>query len=227
MTSPCRAARALSFVPCVALALVLAHGASAGSAAAAPPATQAAAAVSSEATSQAVSPGASPSQTAATIADLAFLEGGWVADDGARRVEERWLCAGPDGMLGVGRTTDLAKGKTVFFEYLRIEARRDGLFYVAQPRGGPATEFRLVRIEEGTAVFENPAHDFPKRVVYARRADGGLTARVEGDAGSPGPAEEFRYRPAGSCPRETAAAAGARERAGRLSGDEEPPAPPR
>ena len=210
MTSPCRAARALSFAPCVALALVLAHGASPESAAAAPPATQAAAAVSSEATSQAVSPGASPSRPAATIADLAFLEGGWVVDDGTRRVEERWLCAGPDGMLGMGRTTDLAKGRTVFFEYLRIEARPDGFFYVAQPRGGPATEFRLVRLEAGRAVFENPAHDFPKRVVYAKRTDGGRTARVEGDAGSAGPAEEFRYRPAAPCGRAGAAPASTR-----------------
>lgn len=32
--------------------------------------------------------------------------------------------------------------------------------YVAQPNGGRATEFRLVRLEAGTAVFENLAHDF-------------------------------------------------------------------
>ncbi len=112
------------------------------------------------------------------------------------RVEEQWLCPGPDTMIGMGRTTSVAKGKTVFFEYLRIEARADGLFYVAQPKGGPATEFRLVRLEPGTAVFENLAHDFPKRVVYTKGPDGGLTARVEGDASSPEKAEEFRYRPA-------------------------------
>ena len=139
------------------------------------------------------SPAASPG-----IADLAFLAGSWVVESGAVRVEEQWLCPGPDGMVGMGRTTSVAKAKTVFFEYLRIEARAGGLVYVAQPKGGPATEFPLVRLGAGTVVFENLAHDFPKRVVYTKRADGGLTARVEGDASSPEKAEEFPYRPAGA-----------------------------
>lgn len=130
------------------------------------------------------------------IADLAFLAGSWVVESGAVRVEEQWLCPGPDGMVGMARTTSVAKAKTVLFEYLRIEARVGGLVYVAQPKGGPATEFPLVRLEAGTAVFENLAHDFPKRVVYTKRPDGGLTARVEGDASSPEKAEEFLYRPA-------------------------------
>ncbi len=139
---------------------------------------------------------APPAAALPKIADLAFLAGSWVAEAGGARVEEQWLCPGPDTMIGMGRTTSVAKGKTVSFEYLRIEARGDGLFYVAQPKGGPATDFRLVRLEPGTAVFENLAHDFPKRIVYTKGPDGGLTARVEGDASSPEKAEEFLYRPA-------------------------------
>jgi hypothetical protein len=130
------------------------------------------------------------------VADLAFLAGSWVTDAGPMRIEEQWLCPGPDTMIGMGRTVSVAKGKTVFFEYLRIEARADGLVYVAQPKGGPATEFRLVRLEARAAVFENLAHDFPKRIVYTRGADGGLTARVEGDATDGEKAEEVAYRPA-------------------------------
>jgi hypothetical protein len=137
-----------------------------------------------------------PSSAAPRIADLAFLAGSWVTDAGPMRIEEQWLCPGPDTMIGMGRTVSVAKGKTVFFEYLRIETRADGLVYVAQPKGGPATEFRLVRLEAGTAVFENLAHDFPKRVTYTKGADGGLTARVEGDDTSTEKAEEIRYRSA-------------------------------
>ena len=140
-----------------------------------------------------------PPAAAPRIADLAFLAGSWVAEGGPVRIEEQWLCPGPDGMVGMGRTTSVAKAKTVFFEYLRIEARADGLFYVAQPKGGPATEFPLVRLEAGTVVFENFAHDFPKRIIYTKRPDGGLTARVEGDAAKPEQAEEFRYLPAAPC----------------------------
>jgi hypothetical protein len=144
---------------------------------------------------------AAPPAAAVGVADLAFLAGSWVAETGPVRVEEQWLCPDSGTMIGVGRTTDRAKGKTVFFEYLRIEAHAGGLVYVAQPKGGPATEFPLVRLEAGTAVFENLAHDFPKRIVYAKRPDGGLTARVEGEASSAEKGEEIRYRRAeGACP---------------------------
>ncbi|HYN41819.1 MAG TPA: DUF6265 family protein [Thermoanaerobaculia bacterium] len=138
----------------------------------------------------------SPPPAAPRIADLAFLAGSWATDAGPTRIEEQWLCPAPDTMIGMGRTVSVAKGKTVFFEYLRIETRADGLVYVAQPKGGPATEFRLVRLEAGTAIFENLAHDFPKRVTYTKGSGGGLTARVEGDARSTEKAEEIRYRSA-------------------------------
>src|SRR5260221_8026027 len=100
-------------------------------------------------------------------------------------------------MFATGRT--LAHGKTVFFEFLRIEERPDGVFYVAQPRGKPPTDFRLVRFEKGTAVFENPEHDFPKRIIYTRTGEDTLLASVEGDASSKEKAEEFRYRRAKGC----------------------------
>lgn len=136
----------------------------------------------------------SPAAGAPKLADLEFLAGVWVSDAGETRVEESWLCPAVDTMIGMGRTTSAATGKTVFFEYLRIESRDEGLVYVAQPKGGRATEFRLVRLSGGTATFENLAHDFPKRIVYSTSARGGLTARVEGDSSTGERSEEIRYR---------------------------------
>jgi hypothetical protein len=86
----------------------------------------------------------------------------------------------------------------VFFEFLRIEARADGVYYVAQPKGKPPTDFKLARKDGETFVFENLAHDFPKRILYTRAGDDALVARVEGDAASKEKAEEFRYRRAAS-----------------------------
>lgn len=147
----------------------------------------------------ALSVSAAPPAVPHGVGDLAFLSGSWIAETGPVRVEEQWLCPSAGTMVGMGRTTDRAKDRTLSFEYLRIETRAGGPVYVAQPNGGPATEFPLVRLEAGTAVFENPAHDFPKRIVYTRRPDGGLTARVEGNG--PEKAEELRYRRAASaCP---------------------------
>jgi hypothetical protein len=83
----------------------------------------------------------------------------------------------------------------VFFEYLRIEARLDGIYYVAHPRGRPGTDFKLTGFDGREAIFENPEHDFPKRVLYRRDPDGSLTARVDGGAGVDEGAQEFHYRP--------------------------------
>jgi hypothetical protein len=121
-------------------------------------------------------------------ADLAWLSGSWQTE-GEPRIEEHWTTATSNGLLGVGRT--VRAGKTVFFEYVRIEIRDDGVFYVAQPLGRPPTEFRLVKLEGQSAEFENPTHDYPKRILYRRNSDGSLHARVEGN----GRAEEFAYRP--------------------------------
>ena len=79
-------------------------------------------------------------------------------------------------MLAVSRT--VKNGRMVAFEFLRIVEKDGTLFYVAQPGGRPPTEFALTAIEAASARFENPAHDFPKMIRYAKRADGKLEARI-------------------------------------------------
>ena len=71
---------------------------------------------------------------------------------------------------------------------MRIEAREDGVFYVAQPNGNPPTEFRMTRVSGSEAVFENPQHDHPKIIRY-RLSDDALVAEIEGDEGK----QEFRF----------------------------------
>ncbi|TWT44682.1 hypothetical protein RAS1_10970 [Phycisphaerae bacterium RAS1] len=115
------------------------------------------------------------------LAGLSWLAGAWSDGGQGRRTEEHWTHATGGTMLGLGRTTQ--SGRTVFFEFLRIESRPDGIYYVAQPLGRPPTAFKLVTGETGPdrVVFENPQHDFPKRISYTRRG-GELQVRIEGDA---------------------------------------------
>jgi hypothetical protein len=79
------------------------------------------------------------------------------------------------------------------FEFLRIVERDGGLVYVAQPNGRPPTDFVLTELTGDSATFENPAHDFPKTIRYARRGDG-LEARV-GDGGQRSETFTFRRTP--------------------------------
>lgn len=119
-----------------------------------------------------------------TLADLAWMVGDWQSAPGARRqVEEHWTTAAGGTMMGVGRT--VAGDKTVEFEYLRIEQRADGIFYVAHPKARcPGTDFKLTRVSSTEAVFENPQHDFPKRVIYRKGENDSLTATIDGGEGS-------------------------------------------
>ena len=95
-------------------------------------------------------------------------------------------------MLAVSRT--LKGDRMVAFEFLRIVERDGGLVYVAQPNGRPPTDFVLTEVTADSATFENPAHDFPKMIRYAKRADGALEARVS-DGGQRGETYIFRRTP--------------------------------
>lgn len=118
-----------------------------------------------------------------TIADLSWIAGDWQTAPGGRsQIEEHWTAAAGESMMGVSRT--IAGDKTVEFEYLRIEQRADGIYYVAHPKARcPGTDFKLTRASTTEAVFENPQHDFPKRIIY-RKIDGGLTASIDAGEGS-------------------------------------------
>jgi len=126
---------------------------------------------------------------------LTWLEGPWIAETDGTRVEEQWTAPAGGAMLGTSRT--LRDGRMVAFEFLRIVARPGALVYIAQPGGRPPTEFVLTSSAPGLAVFENPAHDFPKRLSYRRT---GQTLRVEVDGDEKGQAlrEVYTFTLAGA-----------------------------
>jgi hypothetical protein len=80
-------------------------------------------------------------------------------------------------MLAVARSVNTS-GQMFAFEYLRIVERDGGLVYIAQPGGKTPTEFVLTELTKTRAVFENPRHDYPKRVVYELPAEGRLHATI-------------------------------------------------
>lgn len=118
------------------------------------------------------------------LAELSWIAGDWqTAPGGRRQVEEHWTKAAGGSMMGMSRT--VAGDKTVEFEYVRIEQRADGVYYVAHPKARcPGTDFKLTRASATEAVFENPQHDFPKRIIYRRTGEDGLTASIDGGEGT-------------------------------------------
>lgn len=113
-----------------------------------------------------------PSTTyAAEPAQLATLSerlaGAWRTEAGTS--EEHWMTLSGGVMIGMNR--DTSRPKRTFFEYMRLEQRPDGIYYVAQPLGREGTAFKLVKLDETVAVFENADHDFPQVITYARDGD--------------------------------------------------------
>ncbi|MGH9369420.1 MAG: DUF6265 family protein [Thermoanaerobaculia bacterium] len=126
------------------------------------------------------------------LAGLAWLAGDWFGTADGIEMEERWTEPRGGLMLGVHR--DVKGAKAVSFEFLRIESTPQGIAYLSSPGGRPATPFRLVESKGRRVVFENPSHDFPKRILYWLGEDGSLHARIEGDPGDKEQAMEWTWR---------------------------------
>ena len=127
-------------------------------------------------------PPAEDTRPSGPLAPLAWLEGCWrgVAND--REFREHWLPL--RGNLLVGASHTVYRGKTQSYEYLRIENRADGIYYVLLPAQAAETAWKLEKTEtdEGktTFTFVNAAVEFPSQIAYRRDLEGWLYAALEG-----------------------------------------------
>lgn len=115
----------------------------------------------------AAAPAATP---AATIDDLGWMAGSWAQEADGRWTEEYWSAPRGGVMLGASRSG--RDGALREFEFLRLQAGEDGVpAYIAQPGGQAPVAFRLTQHDAMSATFDNPAHDYPQRLRYARTGD--------------------------------------------------------
>ena len=116
------------------------------------------------------------------VAALAWLDGCWAGTVNQRDFREQWSPLRGGMLLGFGST--VYQDKTQNYEYLRIESRADGVYYVALPSGQQETAFKLVSIaaddKDSIFTFTNPANDFPQRITYRRGSEGWLYATIDG-----------------------------------------------
>lgn len=109
-----------------------------------------------------------------------WFAGCWSGTRGAERFTERWIVADAATMIGTSHTV---KGDALAaFEFLRVVTRDDRLIYIAQPGGRTPTEFAASAPAAAAIVFENPDHDFPKRIGYQLVDATHLTAWIDGGA---------------------------------------------
>ena len=127
-----------------------------------------------------VAPGAKAQQST-PIDGAAWMAGCWEQRTPNRLTMEMWMPPAGGTMMGASRTTMGAATRE--YEQLRLHTAGDTLIYSALPSGQRQADFRSTSITPGVLVFENPAHDFPRKITYRRVGQDSLIARVEG----PGP----------------------------------------
>jgi len=80
-----------------------------------------------------------------SINELSWLSGRWKSKNEKPSFEEHWMTPHDGSMVGMGR--ELNDSKMEFFEYLRIEQRKDGVFV---PGGaGPNPERKMMTNNAG------------------------------------------------------------------------------
>lgn len=136
-----------------------------------------------------------PPAAAPAVKDVAWIAGCWDLTRNTRHVAEHWMAPEGATMMGVSRTVN--GGKTSEWEFLIIREGAKGLEYVAKPSGQAEATFTSTRVSANEVVFENPAHDFPKKIIYKRDGDS-LVASIEGPMNGQTRHIDFPYKKA-SC----------------------------
>ena len=161
-------------------------------------------------TTPSATPAAAPSATAlpSSLDALAWLRGCWAGAVNRRDFLEHWSPPRGGMMVGFSHTmiaprsedalkerlnapakapAEQGKERTQDYEYLRLEARSDGIYYVAVPSGKKEVVFKLTEVSEDSGArlftFTNLVDEFPQRLVYRHGTEGWLYAQVTGKSG--------------------------------------------
>lgn len=112
-----------------------------------------------------------------------WLIGSWLAPGDSGTIRETWREAGAATFEGEGTTRSRTDDRLLDSEALRLVAMADEVFYVAKVAQNPyPVPFRLVTCDADRLVFENPTHDFPRRIEYRRTGKDAFEAQVSDGA---------------------------------------------
>jgi hypothetical protein len=120
-----------------------------------------------------------------------WLAGCWALESGDRVVEESWMPPRGGVMLGMSRTT--RAGRVTEHEFVLLRVAGSALEYRVRAGDQPEVVFRATHPSASEVVFENPTHDFPRRVGYRLVAPDSLDAWIDGGTDSKGPKISYGY----------------------------------
>lgn len=118
------------------------------------------------------------SQNNADMQKLLWIVDKWVSQSENSTSYEHWEKT--NETLYTGGSETIKNGDTVFAEKLKIELIEGKVYYIADVAHNPApVKFLLTEVNDNSAIFENPDHDFPQKITYINE-NGILHAVIEG-----------------------------------------------
>jgi hypothetical protein len=118
-------------------------------------------------------PAVASSQNCTSLDTLHWMLGKWQEEDSKKTTIEIWTKVSSQTFDGSAQTLSKKDDKVTFYESLRLVGMAGGLFYLAKVSHNEfPVPFKLTECSERKAVFENPTHDFPKKIVYQLSPDG-------------------------------------------------------
>lgn len=116
----------------------------------------------------------------AELSDAQWLLGRWENQSEEGIMTETWTRESDSSFAA--KTYFITDGDTAFSESVRLVGRNGSLVYIAKAMGqndDKPVEFGLTAADGKTMTFENPAHDYPEKIVYENYGDS-LKAWISG-----------------------------------------------
>ena len=116
------------------------------------------------------------------VAPLAWLGGCWQGEVNDREFGEQWLPYRGGMLIGAGQ--QVLKDATQDYEFMRIDARPDGVYFTQFSGDRREIAFKLASTttddKDIVFTFANVADAFPARLIYRRGTGGWLYETIEG-----------------------------------------------
>lgn len=102
-----------------------------------------------------------------SVSAFQWLLGNWASNGEKSIVLESWTTASDHTFEGSGETRSKTTNELISSESLRLVEMSGEIFYIAKvAHNDRPIAFKLSHCTDNSSAFENPDHDFPKRIEY-------------------------------------------------------------
>lgn len=120
-------------------------------------------------------------KTCSSLSELEVFLGHWEEREENQVIKETWQKVSSSTFEGSGSNEEVS-GNMLSSETLRLTEMSGEIFYFAKVRENEfPIAFKLTRCDQNSFEFNNPNHDFPKKIKYVFNGSGALTVEVGGD----------------------------------------------